>query len=226
VKRFGRLGAAAIAAVTTLAVLVFAGPSAGGGTEQKSHKNELRSSKAIMFASDGMRPDLVERYSRLGVMPNHKELIRDGVRGRNGLTQGFPPNTGVGWHTLATGTWPGEHGSTNNTFHRTGDAFNNTTSFATPGILQTDTMLQAAERAGKKVLSMEWVAARALSPQLQGPVVDFRTFIGGRGIALNFDIPGQLSANFGVQYQERTLERAAGWTNVPTSFSPALQTFF
>jgi 2',3'-cyclic-nucleotide 2'-phosphodiesterase (5'-nucleotidase family) len=233
VKRFGRLGAAAIAAVTTLAVLVFAGPSAGGGTEQKSHKNDLRSSKAIMFASDGMRPDLVERYSRLGLMPNHKELIRNGVRGRNGLTQGFPPNTGVGWHTLATGTWPGEHGSTNNTFHRTGDVFNNSTSFAAlpsaslpTGVLQADTMLQAAERAGKKVLSMEWVAARALSPQLQGPVVDFRTFIGGRGIALNFDIPGQLSGAFGVQYQQRTLEPAAGWTNVPTSFSPALQTFF
>src|SRR5918995_559601 len=179
-----------------------------------------------MFAVDGMRPDVMERYASKGIIPTFKDLLKKGVAGDNGLLQGFPPNTGVGWHTLATGTWPGEHGSTNNTFHRTGDAFNNTTSFATPGILQADTMLQAAERAGKNVLSMEWVAARALSPQLQGPVVDFRTFIGGRGIALNFDIPGQLSGAFGVQYQQRTLEPAAGWTNVPNSFSPALQTFF
>ena len=225
-KRFGRLGAAAFVAVSALAVLV-AGPSAGGGNDNKSPSGgSARSTKAIMFASDGMRPDLVERYSRLGIMPNHKELIRDGVRGRNGLKQGFPPNTGVGWHTLATGAWPSEHGSTNNTFHRQGDVFNNTTSFATPGILQADTILQSAERAGKKVLAMEWVAARGYSPQLQGPVVDFRTFIGGRGIALNFDIPGNLAASFGVQYQQRVLEPAAGWTNVPTSFSPALQTFF
>jgi 2',3'-cyclic-nucleotide 2'-phosphodiesterase (5'-nucleotidase family) len=225
VKRFGRLGAAALVSVSTLAVLVFAGPSAGGRKDHGSPSG-ARSQKAIMFASDGMRPDLVERYSRLGIMPNHKELIRNGVRGRNGLTQGFPPNTGVGWYTLATGTWPGEHGSTNNTFHRTGDAFNNTTSFAAPGILQADTILQAAERAGKKVLSMEWVASRALRPELRGPVVDFRAFIGGRGIALNFDIPGNLAAQFGVQYQQRILEPATGWTNVPTSFSPAKQTFF
>ncbi len=64
------------------------------------------------------------------------------------------------------------------------------------------------------------------TPALQGPVVDFRSFIGGRGIALNFDIPGQTSAAFGVQYQQRVLEPATGWTNVPTSFSPANQTFF
>ncbi len=225
-KRFSRLGVAAVIAVLTLAVLMFAGPSAGGGTNHKSQQSDVRSSKAIMFASDGMRPDLMEKYARAGAMPTFRELMRDGVTGRNGLKQGFPPNTGVGWHTLATGTWPGEHGSTNNTFHRTGDAFNNTTSFATNGILQADTILQAAERAGKKVLALEWVAARALRPELQGPVVDFRSFIGGRGIALNFDIPGQLSGAFGVQYQQRVLDPASGWTNVPTSFSPAKETFF
>ena len=37
------------------------------------------------------------------------------------LTQA-PPNTGAGWYTLATGAWPGVHGSTNNTFHKNGDA--------------------------------------------------------------------------------------------------------
>ena len=75
---------------------------------------------------------------------------------------------------------------------------------------------------------MEWVAARALRPELQGPVVDFRTFIGGRGIVLNYDLPGQpaLANSFGVQYQRQTLADAAGWTNVPASFSPAKQTTF
>ena len=162
------------------------------------------------------------------IMPTFKDLLKRGVAGDNGLLQGFPPNTGVGWHTLATGTWPGEHGSTNNTFHRTGDAFNNTTSFATPGILQADTLLQSAERAGKTVVAVEWVAARGLVPALQGPVIDFRTFIGGRGIALNFDLPGQpaLAQSFGVQYQRQDLAAAAGWTNVPASFSPAKQATF
>jgi 2',3'-cyclic-nucleotide 2'-phosphodiesterase (5'-nucleotidase family) len=57
-------------------------------------------------------------------------------------------------------------------------------------------------------------------------VVDFRSFFGGRGIVLNFDIPGQTAAAFGVQYQQRTLVDATGWTSVPTSFSPAKETSF
>jgi 2',3'-cyclic-nucleotide 2'-phosphodiesterase (5'-nucleotidase family) len=237
VKGFSRVGVAVLS-VASLLMLVFAGPSAGHGTHTyQGHvlkhntsgtAGNARTQKAIMFASDGMRPDLMERYVDKGLMPTYKDLLKKGVAGENGLLQGFPPNTGVGWYTLATGTWPSEHGSTNNTFHRTGDAFGNSTSFAAPGILQADTLLQSAERAGKKIASIEWVGARGLAPALQGPVVDFRTFIGARGIVLNYDLPGQpgLANSFGVQYQRKTLEDATGWTNVPASFSPAKQTSF
>ena len=85
--------------------------------------------KVILFASDGMRPDLMEGYAAEGFMPTYADLMANGVRGDNGLIQAFPPNTGVGWSTLATGTYPGEHGSMNNTFHRIGEGtFNNRTS--------------------------------------------------------------------------------------------------
>ena len=180
----------------------------------------------IFFGSDGMRPDLMERYADEGAMPTYADLMKKGVRGDNGLLQGFPPNTGVGWYTLATGTWPSEHGSTNNTFHRTGESnFNNRTSFANTGVLQADTILQAAERAGKTVVSVEWVGARGLVPALQGPVVDFRTFFSNRGVLVNYDLAGQpAGANaFGVSYQRVDLDPAAGWTNVPGSVSPAMQ---
>ena len=182
--------------------------------------------KAVLFAADGMRPDLVDRYAAEGAMPTMKDLMQKGVKGRNGLLQGFPPNTGVGWATLGTGTWPGEHGSTNNTFHRTGEGnFNNSSSFAATGILQADHIAQSAERSGKTVVSVEWVAARSLVPALQGPVVDFRSFFSRRGITLNYDLPGQpAGANaFGVDYQRMDLTDAIGWTNVPASFSPAKQ---
>ena len=180
----------------------------------------------IMFAADGMRPDLVQKYADAKVMPTMRELIKTGVQGQNGMLQGFPPNTGVGWHTMASGTWPGEHGSTNNTFHRVGEGtYNNRTSFATNGILQADTIAQAAERAGQKVVTMEWVGARNYEPALQGPVVDFRTFFSNRGVLLNYDLPGQpaLANTFGVSYQRVDLDDASGWTNVPASFSPAKQ---
>ena len=229
-----RFRPAVLAALTLIFTLLVAG-SVSAGAAGKAASNGKKADGApsgnpvIFFAADGMRPDLVDKYAKKGSMPTMRDLMRKGLKGKNGLIQGFPPNTGVGWYTLSTGTWPGEHGSTNNTFHRTGESnFNNSTSFATPGILQADHIAQAAERDGKTVVSMEWVGSRGLVPALQGPVVDFRTFLGGRGIVLNYDLPGQpAGANaFGVQYQRVDLADAAGWTNVPASFSPAKQTSF
>ena len=171
--------------------------------------------KAIFFASDGMRPDLMERFAGEGAMPTYADLMASGVRGDNGLVQAFPPNTGVGWYTLATGTYPGEHGSTNNTFHRTGDTFNNRTSLGA-SILQADTLQQAAERAGKKVASVEWVGSR--THNLQGPVIDFRNFFSGRGVLTSPVVPAEQAgaAAFGVSYQVAAYAAASGWTNTPT----------
>ena len=235
--RLRRVGLAA-AACFVLTFLVFAGPGAGHG---KPKPHQPLTKKVIMFASDGMRPDLVDRYVDEGSMPTFKDLIRHGTRGKNGLLQGFPPNTGVGWHTLATGTWPGEHGSTNNTFHRTGAGFDTTTSGTnTVGVLQADTIGQAAERAGKKVLALEWVAARNYVPALQGPVVDFRTFLSTRGVLVSYDLPQQpaLSNAFGITYQRTgqpdnqagyavpAIADASGWTNVPAFSGTPKQTQF
>ena len=216
-----RLGGVAAMLVFLFALVVSLGASSASG-----QRSEASTDKVILFASDGMRPDLMEEYARHGSMPTYKALIHDGVRGHNGLLQGFPPNTGVGWATLATGAWPGVHGSMNNTFHRLTDpSFNSSTSFATTGLLQAETIAQAAEGAGKDVASIEWVAARSYVPALQGPVVDFRSFFSRRGILLNYDIPGQPDrANaFGVDYLRVDLDPASGWTNVPVSFSPAKQ---
>jgi 2',3'-cyclic-nucleotide 2'-phosphodiesterase (5'-nucleotidase family) len=219
---------AVFAALTSILVLVVAGSGAAltGGKAVARAASATPGAPVIFFSSDGMRPDLMERYAGLGLMPTYADLMRTGVRGQNGLLQGFPPNTGVGWYTLDTGTWPSEHGSTNNTFHRTGESnFNNRTSAFQTGIKQADSIQQAAERAGKTVVSVEWVGGRTLVPALQGPVVDFRSFFSNRGILLNYDLPGQpAGANaFGVSYQRVDLDSAAGWTNVPTSFSPAMQ---
>ena len=183
--------------------------------------------KAIFFAADGMRPDLMEKYAGEGVMPTYADMMANGVKGENGLVQAFPPNTGVGWYTLATGAYPSEHGSTNNTFFRTGDAFNNRTAAFSAGVLQADTIAEAAERAGKKVVSMEWSGGSRTATALKGPVVDYRNFYSNRGLWTNWDVPGQpAGANaFGVQYQRFDLGDAAGWTNVP-AHSPAKQGTF
>ncbi|MBI2762235.1 MAG: 5'-nucleotidase C-terminal domain-containing protein [Chloroflexi bacterium] len=185
--------------------------------------------KVVFFASDGMRPDLMEKYAAAGYMPTYKNLMQQGVRGDNGLVQAFPPNTGVGWYTLATGTYPSEHGSTNNTFFRQGEtSFNNRTAAFSSGVLQADTVANAAERAGKTVVAVEWAGARNFSPALQGPVVDFRSFFSDRGVILNYNLPGQPARigaflNPASAYQRVDLDPAVDWTNAPTSYSPAKQ---
>ncbi len=172
--------------------------------------------KAILFASDGMRPDLMEAYAAQGEMPTYAELMATGVRGDNGMVQAFPPNTGVGWYTIATGTYPSEHGSTNNTYFRTGESsFNNRTSFSAPGTLQADTIAAAAERAGKKVAQIEWVGGA--NAGIAGPTVDFTNFFSTRGVlAAPLNASEQAgAASFGISYQVAAFAAASGWTNVP-----------
>jgi len=172
--------------------------------------------RAIFFASDGMRPDLMEKYAAAGAMPTYKSLMAAGVRGDNGMLQAFPPNTGVGWYTMATGTYPSEHGSTNNTFFRSGDTFSNRTSFSASGVLQADTIANAAERAGKKVAQIDWVGGAGAN--IDGPTVDFTNFFSNRGVLVGAADPVEQagSAFFGVTYQVAAIASAAGWDSVPT----------
>ncbi|HSB02010.1 MAG TPA: alkaline phosphatase family protein [Anaerolineales bacterium] len=184
-------------------------------------------SKVIFFASDGMRPDLMEKYAAEGAMPTYSALMAAGVRGDNGMVQSFPPNTGVGWYTMATGTYPSEHGSTNNTYHRTGEGnFNNRTSFSALGTLQADTLAAAAERAGKKVAQINWVGGA--NSGIVGPTVDFVNFFSTRGVlAAPLNATEQAgAAAFGISYQVAAFAPAGGWTNVPAGdpVAPAQQT--
>ena len=148
-----------------MVALLFSAFAAPVGAAPQSPSPVGIANRTVLFASDGMRPDLMEKYAAAGYMPTYKELMKHGVTGDNGMIQAFPPNTGVGWYTMATGTYPGEHGSTNNTFFRGGDTFSNRTSFSGAGVLQADTIANAAERAGKKVAQIDWVGGAAAEHQ-------------------------------------------------------------
>lgn len=195
-------------------------------------------SPVLFFASDGMRQDLIEQYAQQGVVPGFRDLLRKGVKASdNGLLTQAPPNTGAGWFTLASGAWPAVTGSTNNTFHINGAPFGNSTAaFGATNILRAETIAQSAERGGLKVAQIEWAGGRSAS--IQGPTLDFRSFLSGRGVATNYvsptDLPNFVAA-FGLQYDhpngfanqppfpQAQPSPATGWTNVPASFSPAME---
>jgi 2',3'-cyclic-nucleotide 2'-phosphodiesterase (5'-nucleotidase family) len=200
-------------AVLTLVLVTTIGPGRTGPEKT----NAAGVTRVVLFSSDGMRPDLMQQYASAGAMPTYASLMATGVKGANGMLQVFPPNTGVGWYSMATGTYPSEHGSTNNTFHRTGDAFANSTSFSGAGVLQADTIANAAERAGKKVAQVEWVGGR--NAAITGPTVDFVNFFSTRGVLTAPAIADEQSgaAAFGLSYQVAAFANASGWTNVPGS---------
>jgi 2',3'-cyclic-nucleotide 2'-phosphodiesterase (5'-nucleotidase family)/predicted AlkP superfamily phosphohydrolase/phosphomutase len=209
-KRWARWLAPALLCATAFVLTITA------GTASARHDGRPVD-RVVMFASDGMRPDLMKRYAKQGFMPTYKDLMKNGAVGKNGMVQAFPPNTGVGWYTMATGTYPSEHGSTNNTYFRSGDAFANRTSFSAAGTMQADTIANAAERAGKKVAQIDWVGGAAAN--INGPTVDFTNFFSNRGVLVGAANATEQagSAFFGVTYQVSSAPVAAsGWTGVPT----------
>jgi 2',3'-cyclic-nucleotide 2'-phosphodiesterase (5'-nucleotidase family) len=190
--------------------------------------------KVLFFTADGLRQDKVEAYADEELLPFFANLLRNGASAENyGMETQAATNTGAGWYTLATGAWPGVHGSTNNTFHIVGQPFDSRTAAFSPAALQAETIAQAAERGGKKVAQIEWAGGRIGT--IAGPTVDFRSFLSGRGVATNYIAPADspsFTAAFGLQFDhpagfagnppfaEAAPQPAAGWTDVPASFSP------
>lgn len=203
-------------------------------------------SSAIFFGSDGLRQDIVERYvsDDASEFASFADMLQNGVHSEGGMISAAPPNTGAGWNTMASGAWVSETGTTNNTFHRNGSAFDSRTSALGSDVLLTETITQAWEKAGKRVAAIEWPGAR--DAPINGPVVDFRRFLSGRGVTTNYIDPAPLDdagfiAAFGLQfdsnldhagldnkardglwkpdqsYSARRDARAMGWKELPES---------
>ncbi len=222
-----------VALISVVLLLVSIVPTASA-----ARPSPIGSAKAVFFAADGLRQDKVEAYAKLGLMPTMAQFLKKGTKAADhGLLTQAPPNTGAGWYTLATGAWPAVHGSTNNTFHKNGDTFSpNRTAAFDANVLQAESIAQSAERGGLKVAQVEWAGGR--SSAIQGPTIDFRVFGSGRGVATNYISPADdpaFTASFGLQFDHpagfagnppfaaAAPAPADGWTNVPTSYSPAQQ---
>ncbi|MDP9208867.1 MAG: alkaline phosphatase family protein, partial [Actinomycetota bacterium] len=74
-RRFSRLSTLALVVAVLAALLATAAPAPASPTSAvagAAAAPEERS--AILFAADGMRPDLVDRFAASGAMPNIREL--------------------------------------------------------------------------------------------------------------------------------------------------------
>ncbi|MGH2616242.1 MAG: alkaline phosphatase family protein, partial [Thermomicrobiales bacterium] len=183
----------------------------------------------LLFAAPGMRPDLVETFAAAGALPAMAEMLANGATADGGLLAPFPATTGASLSTLLTGAWPAEHGVVGDRFHRTGSPdFADFASWNDAGLLQADILPQAAERAGKQVVSIGWQGVDMLDPGLGGPVVSGPASLSQAGIVTNFDLSDQPAnaERHEVGYDRVELQPADGWSEAPESFSPAQATAF
>jgi len=215
------------AGLLALAVAVGLWPAAATQATASGHK--AVAAKELLFVSDGMRPDLAERYVAAGAMPNYAKIFKDGVVGDNGMVPQFAANTGAGWSSISTGAWSGTHGTPNNTFHIDSNAIVTSTSAFNAGLVQAETYGEAAEKAGKKVAILDWPGTLP-GTKVKGPAVDFRNFYSSRGVVANYAVPGVLPnfvKDFGLVYTDGLqIATATDWTGAPQSFSPAQETSF
>ncbi|MEO8285371.1 MAG: 5'-nucleotidase C-terminal domain-containing protein [Chloroflexota bacterium] len=197
----------------------------GGVTALQVGGRQALAPKELVFISDGMRPDLVEKYAQAGDMPNYAKFFSDGVTGDNGMVPQVAANTGAGWTTISTGSWSGLHGQINNTYHIDSNGILTSTSGFDASKNLAETYAEASEKAGKSVAVIEW-SGTLPTTRLKGPAVDFRNFYSSRGVVANFDVPGAKPDASLVYTSGLQLVDAAGWTGAPQSYSPAKETSF
>jgi predicted AlkP superfamily pyrophosphatase or phosphodiesterase len=79
-RRSRRLSAVTLVIAVLAALLATAAPApAGPSSTVAAVAAQPAEQPAILFAADGMRPDLVDRFAATGAMPNLRELKRRGV---------------------------------------------------------------------------------------------------------------------------------------------------
>ncbi|HEX5014854.1 MAG TPA: 5'-nucleotidase C-terminal domain-containing protein [Candidatus Limnocylindrales bacterium] len=223
--RFAVLRPVVVLIVLSLLIGLVAAPVAAAPPAGKG-KPSAATNGAVFFASDGLRQDLVAKYVAQGLLPTMGSFLKNGSKAAdNGMLTQAPPNTGAGWYSLATGAWPGVHGSTNNTFFINNQPFGNRSPAFDPNVLQVESIAQSAERGGLKVAQVEWAGGR--NATINGPTIDFQAFFSGRGVVTNYTSPTDQPAfaiQLGAQYDEQETAPATGWgASAPQSFSPALE---
>ena len=204
-------------------------PAAVAAQETTPVASDAGAGPVLLFNAPGMRHDLVETFAAEGALPAIAGVLAEGKSAEGGLAAPFPATTGTNLATLLTGTWPAEHGVVADRFFRTGSPdFADFATWSDPGLIQADTLPQAAERAGKQVVSVGWEGLSALDPPLGGPVVAGPIPYSRSGVVTTIDLADQPAdaERLGVGYDHVDLRPAEGWSEAPRSFSPAQETEF
>ena len=168
--------------------------------------------KAIVLAWDGAVPAFVHDMLRAGKLPNLAKLIEGGACADDVIPV-YPSYTAPGFASLMTGAPPRVTGISGNRVPRLPrDQFTILDSAAgfSPALLGGETVLDAAERAGRKVAALHM----PFSGEKSQRAVHFQ---GYAGIAGHDGI---------VHGRNAKARKATSWLNLPASETPALEISF
>ncbi|MDR7419985.1 MAG: alkaline phosphatase family protein, partial [Armatimonadota bacterium] len=110
--------------------------------------------KLLVLGLDAALPDLLQRFSVEGVIPNLTRLMQRGSFARVITT--FPPLTAAAWSAITTGAGPGETGVPSLMVHFPGEGLDEWHTSFDRRVQQAETLWEAAARAGRRTALINW----------------------------------------------------------------------
>ncbi|EGB14173.1 type I phosphodiesterase/nucleotide pyrophosphatase [Pseudodesulfovibrio mercurii] len=155
-----------------------------------------RPKRVLLVGIDGAVPGLVEKHIAEGICPNFKKIFEGGVKSLNSLCP-MPTITPPNWTTISTGAWPVTHQITDYWRHIPGTSPNaaNTEMNFSGERIKAETIFEAAERAGKKSIVVNYPTSYGIHKRLKNSIV-----VGGSGLSVGTIQDNETSKNLGAPY--------------------------
>lgn len=160
-----------------------------------------RPKRVMVVGIDGAVSHIVEEHIKEGILPNFKKVYENGVKSLNSLCP-MPTITPPNWTCISTGAWPVTHQITCYWRHIPGTTptSSNTEMNFSGERIKAETIFEAAERAGKKSLVINYPTSYGLHKRLKNSVV-----VGGSGLSVGTIQDNETSARLGAAILRRTV---------------------
>ncbi|MBO4317491.1 MAG: alkaline phosphatase family protein, partial [Mailhella sp.] len=155
-----------------------------------------RAKRALIVGIDGAVRSLIDQHIAEGICPNFKKVFENGVKSMNSLAP-MPTITPPNWATIATGCNPITHQITDYWRHIPGTSPNsqNTEMNFSGERIKAETVWEAAERAGKKSIVVNWPTSYGLHKRFRNSII-----LGGAGLSCGTIQDNETAAKLGAPY--------------------------
>ncbi|HHW10407.1 MAG TPA: hypothetical protein GXX29_10570 [Firmicutes bacterium] len=113
-----------------------------------------RPDKLLVLGIDAALPDLLQKFSDEGILPNITGLMGNGIFSR--VIPTFPPLTAAAWAAITTGAGPGTAGIPSLMVHLPGEDLDQWHTSFDRRLLQAQTLWEAGGSVGKRTALINW----------------------------------------------------------------------